>query len=141
MHKNAPKCNETLSKWCKNKRGASKIINTFETYQLVLSSVYVWLQGSKFLETVLPATSLLTWLGDKRPPFCQAMDRARGNPKTKLGADRGGGVGEAAGFPREGGAHGNSRMRREGQRLRACERAEDGGVCDQDGTEPYAAER
>jgi hypothetical protein len=33
MHKNATKCNETLSKWCKNKHGASKIIDTFETYQ------------------------------------------------------------------------------------------------------------
>jgi hypothetical protein len=32
MHKNATKCNETLRKWCKNKRGASKIIDTFETY-------------------------------------------------------------------------------------------------------------
>jgi hypothetical protein len=27
------KCNETLSKWCKNKHGVSKIIDTFETYQ------------------------------------------------------------------------------------------------------------
>jgi hypothetical protein len=27
------KCNETLSKWCKNKHIASKIIDTFETYQ------------------------------------------------------------------------------------------------------------
>jgi hypothetical protein len=27
------KCNETLSKWCKNKHGASKIIDTLETYQ------------------------------------------------------------------------------------------------------------
>jgi hypothetical protein len=27
------KCNETLSKWCKNKHRASKIIDTFETYQ------------------------------------------------------------------------------------------------------------
>jgi hypothetical protein len=27
------KCNETLSKWCKNKHGASKIIDTFEMYQ------------------------------------------------------------------------------------------------------------
>jgi hypothetical protein len=33
MHKNATKCNETLSKWCKNKHGASKIIDTFEMYQ------------------------------------------------------------------------------------------------------------
>jgi hypothetical protein len=34
MHKNATKCNKTLSKWCKNKHGASKIIDTFETYQI-----------------------------------------------------------------------------------------------------------
>jgi hypothetical protein len=33
MYKSATKCNETLSKWCKNKHGASKIIDTFETYQ------------------------------------------------------------------------------------------------------------
>jgi hypothetical protein len=33
MHKNATKCNKTLSKWCKNKHGASNIIDTFETYQ------------------------------------------------------------------------------------------------------------
>jgi hypothetical protein len=33
MHKSATKCNKTLSKWCKNKHGASKIMDTFETYQ------------------------------------------------------------------------------------------------------------
>jgi hypothetical protein len=33
MHKNATKCNKTQSKWCKNKHRASKIIDTFETYQ------------------------------------------------------------------------------------------------------------
>jgi hypothetical protein len=33
MHKNTTKCNKTLSKWCNNKHGASKIIDTFETYQ------------------------------------------------------------------------------------------------------------
>jgi hypothetical protein len=32
MHKSATKCNETLGKWCINKHGASKIIDTFETY-------------------------------------------------------------------------------------------------------------
>jgi hypothetical protein len=32
MHKSATKCNETIGKWCKNKHGASKIIDTFETY-------------------------------------------------------------------------------------------------------------
>jgi hypothetical protein len=33
MHKSATKCNETLSKWCKNKHGASKTIDTLEPYQ------------------------------------------------------------------------------------------------------------
>jgi hypothetical protein len=32
MHKKATKCKKTLSKWCKNKHGASKIIDTFEMY-------------------------------------------------------------------------------------------------------------
>jgi hypothetical protein len=39
MHKNATKCNETLSKWCKNKDEASKIIDTFETYQAARSRI------------------------------------------------------------------------------------------------------
>jgi hypothetical protein len=34
MHKNATKCNESLSKWCKNKHGASKIMDTLKTYQI-----------------------------------------------------------------------------------------------------------
>jgi hypothetical protein len=37
MHKNATKCNEILSKWCKNKHGASKIMDTLETYHLIVS--------------------------------------------------------------------------------------------------------
>jgi hypothetical protein len=37
MHKNAMKCNETLSKWCKNKHEASKIIDTFEMYHLQIA--------------------------------------------------------------------------------------------------------
>jgi hypothetical protein len=37
MHKIATKYNKTLSKWCKNKHGASKIVDTFETYHLLLA--------------------------------------------------------------------------------------------------------
>jgi hypothetical protein len=33
------KCNETQGKWCINKHGASKIIDTFETYQPLPQSV------------------------------------------------------------------------------------------------------
>jgi hypothetical protein len=32
MHKSAMKYNEIVGKWCKNKHGASKIIDTLETY-------------------------------------------------------------------------------------------------------------
>jgi hypothetical protein len=32
MHKSATKCNETVGKLCRNKHGASKIIDTLETY-------------------------------------------------------------------------------------------------------------
>jgi hypothetical protein len=39
MHKSATKCNETIGKWCKNKHGASKIIDTFETYQFDLIKI------------------------------------------------------------------------------------------------------
>jgi hypothetical protein len=36
MYKNATKCNETIGKWCKTKHGASKIIDTFETYHTAM---------------------------------------------------------------------------------------------------------
>jgi hypothetical protein len=45
MHKSATKCNETIGKWCKNKHGASKIIDTFETYQVLKLSIFVGLGG------------------------------------------------------------------------------------------------
>jgi hypothetical protein len=52
MHKSATKCNETLSKWCKNKHGASKIIDTFETYQVsVPKSQHVFKISKTFSST------------------------------------------------------------------------------------------
>jgi hypothetical protein len=42
MHKSATKCNETIGKWCKNKHGASKIIDMFETYQSSLRHGHHW---------------------------------------------------------------------------------------------------
>jgi hypothetical protein len=44
MHKSATKCNETVGKWCKNKHGASKIIDTLETYQAAPAAP-CWAQG------------------------------------------------------------------------------------------------
>jgi hypothetical protein len=39
MHKSATKCNETVGKWCKNKHGESKIIDTLETYHSAIGSI------------------------------------------------------------------------------------------------------
>jgi hypothetical protein len=58
MHKSATKCNEILGKWCKNKHGASKIIDTFWTYQAfpppVGAAVRVgdYKQSQKFIDDV-----------------------------------------------------------------------------------------
>jgi hypothetical protein len=51
MYKNATKCNETIGKWCKNKHGASKIIDTFETYQSpsVVLSFFYWIDNLGFI--------------------------------------------------------------------------------------------
>jgi hypothetical protein len=43
----ATKCNETVGKWSKNKHGASKIIDTFETYHHVTPINIQEVQASK----------------------------------------------------------------------------------------------
>jgi hypothetical protein len=48
------KCNEILSKWCKNKHGASKIIDMLETYQSLLQALGPVAKG---------------WSGGKFSPF------------------------------------------------------------------------
>jgi hypothetical protein len=60
LHKNATKCNETQGKWCKNKHGASKIIDTFETYH---GGVMYNALGSHFTKNHLfcPFWSLIKW--------------------------------------------------------------------------------
>jgi hypothetical protein len=47
MHKSATKYNETIGKWCKNKHGVSKIIDTLETYQGPIDSSV--LQAGEFV--------------------------------------------------------------------------------------------
>jgi hypothetical protein len=59
MHKSATKCNETIGKWCKNKHGASKIIDMFETYQGVTAS-FAWLLLLFLLVFILLAGNLIT---------------------------------------------------------------------------------
>jgi hypothetical protein len=60
MYKSATKCNETIGKWCKNKHGASKIIDTFETYQItkdifqysnsIITPIFIGSQQTKHVE-------------------------------------------------------------------------------------------
>jgi hypothetical protein len=54
MHKSATKCNETICKWCKNKHGASKIIDTLKTYHFASPG---WITGTK--ARYQPATKAL----------------------------------------------------------------------------------
>jgi hypothetical protein len=46
------KCNETQDKWCKNKHGASKIIDTFETYHF--SAKYSNAHLTRYLPCTIP---------------------------------------------------------------------------------------
>jgi hypothetical protein len=64
MHKSATKCNETIGKWCKNKHGASKIIDTFETYHRGVVE-FAWLV-KRSIEGVLALFAPLTAAGSPR---------------------------------------------------------------------------
>jgi hypothetical protein len=65
MHKNTTKCNKTLSKWCENKHGASKIIDTLETYQDV----------QKFAGCLASLSRFVSRLGEKAMPLYQLMKK------------------------------------------------------------------
>jgi hypothetical protein len=75
MHKSSTKCNETIGKWYKNKHGASKIIDMFETYQQPHRKL-----GTKYLvvlcagSTLLLAEDALTHFVVKRRP-CWSVTR------------------------------------------------------------------
>jgi hypothetical protein len=56
MHKNAMKCKKTQSKWCINKHGASKIIDTFETYQNLSRNLYSSFLSVDEQENIIPKT-------------------------------------------------------------------------------------
>jgi hypothetical protein len=68
MHKSATKCNKTLGKWCKNKYGASKIIDTFETYhapKLVIPGAF-WFGGDLHADDNAYRWRMLRCAGDKK---------------------------------------------------------------------------
>jgi hypothetical protein len=58
------KCKETQGKWCKNKHGASKIIDTFETYNFhkvvhfFVHGAEIWVEMLNFCP--LPPEILIT---------------------------------------------------------------------------------
>jgi hypothetical protein len=70
MHKNAMKCNKTLSKWCKNKHGASKIIDTFETYHRHIG-------GLALPHLVLVHKGLYAHLQWRRPGSCEGAQKRK----------------------------------------------------------------
>jgi hypothetical protein len=59
------KCNETIGKWCKNKHGASKIIDTFETYHQLNFTAQVQAWGETLVqqreESMARANSRRAW--------------------------------------------------------------------------------
>jgi hypothetical protein len=59
MHKNSTKYNKTLSKWCKNKYGASKIIDTFEMYQAPQGKKVNSVEKTSFLSDKIDAIILM----------------------------------------------------------------------------------
>jgi hypothetical protein len=66
MHKNATKYNETLSKWCKNKHGASKIMDTLETYQPPCHGHHLLAAGdATYRATHLPPSHVTQLDGDE----------------------------------------------------------------------------
>jgi hypothetical protein len=74
MHKNATKCNETLSKWYKNKHGASKIIDTFETYQMARNMKVCTITTTS--DVVSNASNPLSLIGvEKIPTPCAKLPK------------------------------------------------------------------
>jgi hypothetical protein len=81
MHKNATKCNKTLRKWCKSKHGASKIIDTFETYQLSISSNPIPctpISHRNFIEIPRWEAQSLIWKSTDRPQTYLKVTAAAG---------------------------------------------------------------
>jgi hypothetical protein len=92
MYKSATKCNETIGKWCKNKHGASKIIDTFETYQRAATEQGGWRGGER-------VTRAAGW-GSFRGGWLHARDSRSGNFVLQDGAKTRGKDFSAAAFSR-----------------------------------------
>jgi hypothetical protein len=76
MHKSATKCNETIGKWCKNKHGASKIIDTLETYQRHQHPINSFARNPTLLACLTKEDAKITKFGGMQgrgisPPMCE----------------------------------------------------------------------
>jgi hypothetical protein len=83
MHKSVTKCYVTLSKWCKNKHGASKIIDTFETYHVPRQQIHMdWFKEALEyceLDDLRFAGDAFTWRNNHHDPtkyIHERLDRA-----------------------------------------------------------------
>jgi hypothetical protein len=94
MHKNATKCNKTLSKWCKDKHGASKIIDKFGTYQYVTLIQNQINEGGdpqlgQNLEFIVPTAEILARMYIKNPPYVDKnRDEVRATPVENIVATK-----------------------------------------------------
>jgi hypothetical protein len=80
------KCNRTQSKWCINKHGASKIIDTFETYQATTTEAAIKAVATKEIKAVATkATKALVMEGVMVAEAKAAMARAAAT-KAKVAA-------------------------------------------------------
>jgi hypothetical protein len=85
-HKNATKCNETQGKWCKNKHEASKIIDTFETYQPSPSSATVGSPPHHLLlllqySPIVEVSALSWWSSRTAGTRSEAIPAVRAEPR------------------------------------------------------------
>jgi hypothetical protein len=68
MHKSVTKCNKTLGKWCKNKHGASKIIDTFWTYHMTPPKIRHSLESKALSKSSLRVNDDVWCLWSTEPP-------------------------------------------------------------------------
>jgi hypothetical protein len=90
MYKNATKCNKTQSKWCENKHGASKIIDTFEMYQQRIEEKFCKLMLRVATSVTHSYRSLHGWWDAIKAScsrWCGALEEVQNAPPSGVGID------------------------------------------------------
>jgi hypothetical protein len=78
------KCNKTQSKWCVNKHGASKIIDTFETYHPARLDTVSTSRHRSHLQPPLSHASDIASIDSKSPWGTRASSDANSRPNIRL---------------------------------------------------------